>query len=1029
MTVLRTAYVEVMPKTDRFEPELNKRIRRIDASAAAGAAGDQAGESFGKRMSTALATAFAAAGIGAMIGGSITAALDVSGANDKLRAQLALTKDESGRLGKAAGELYASNYGDSMGTVNDAIAKVIQAVPSLRNASVPVLKEIAGGALDIARVFDQDVAKVTSAVSSMLRSGLAPNAQAAMDIITKGLQSGADKGGDFLDTLTEYSVQFTKLGLDGPASLGVINQLLAGGARNSDLAADALKEFSLRAIDGSKTSVEGYKLLNLNAKEMQKTIAAGGPAARQAFGTVVEQLNAMQDPVKRNTAGVALFGTQWEDLGDSFRRLDVSSVTDGLGKVAGATKGIADQSDQGRIQSFVRTLQTGLVSVVGGELLPRLTEWGTKLSSNQDLMDGLRDAGDRLVTVLQSTGEVTGTVVGWFREHETVTKSLAVAVGALLVVTQAHAAVMAVQAAGGIVQYIASIRIVSAVTKAWTAVQWLINVALTANPIGLVVAALVALGVGLFVAYKKSETFRNIVQGAWKGIQTAISFAWNNVIKPVVNALVWYFQNVVTPYVMFLWNNVFKPAWAGISYAVKAAWVVIQIALAAFKLYLNNVIIPVIKFLYNNVVKPVFNAIGTAVSWTWNTLIKPAFNNIKTGFSLIGSLISSVWNNYIKPVLTVLGTTVRDKVASAFTAGVNAIKTAWNKLKETAAAPVRFLVNTVINKGVIGGINWVAEKVGVKDRIAPIKLGFNQGGQLPGPPSAVDNMVASSPLGPVALAGGEYIVNARQTARHLPLLEAINAGRAFADGGLLGLIKGPAKWLSDRLGLGRLTAQFGDNPMVKTVLGAGKRVKDLALGRLKALVSEFLAGPGGAGEGGLQPAISGALAALRATFGRVPLISGLRPGAVTLTGNTSYHASGRAFDIAPVRDWAEFLRETMRPKLRELITPWQDLNLLNGRPHQYRGAVWRQHNFAGGNAHIHTAMANGGVIREPVWGVGRSGRTYSFGEVGPERVTPGEGRLGGEVHLHFHGPVASKQAAQDMVLGAYQQLRRERKIP
>jgi TP901 family phage tail tape measure protein len=37
----------------------------------------------------------------------------------------------------------------------------------------------------------------------------------------------------------------------------------------------------------------------------------------------------------------------------------------------------------------------------------------------------------------------------------------------------------------------------------------------------------------------------------------------------------------------------------------------------------------------------------------------------------------------------------------------------------------------------------------------------------------------------------------------------------------------------------------------------------------------------------------------------------------------------------------------------------------------------------------HTAMAGGGLISEPIFGVGRSGRTYSFGETGPERVIPG----------------------------------------
>lgn len=62
---------------------------------------------------------------------------------------------------------------------------------------------------------------------------------------------------------------------------------------------------------------------------------------------------------------------------------------------------------------------------------------------------------------------------------------------------------------------------VSAATKVYTAGQWLLNAALTANPIGLVVVAIAALVAGFVLAYKKSDTFRGIVDGLW-----------NNVLKP-----------------------------------------------------------------------------------------------------------------------------------------------------------------------------------------------------------------------------------------------------------------------------------------------------------------------------------------------------------------------------------------------------------------------------------------------------------------------------------------------------------------
>jgi phage-related protein len=69
---------------------------------------------------------------------------------------------------------------------------------------------------------------------------------------------------------------------------------------------------------------------------------------------------------------------------------------------------------------------------------------------------------------------------------------------------------------------------VAGATKAWTAAQWLMNAALTANPIGLVVAAIALLVGGLVIAYKKSETFRNIVNGSFGAVKkVAVGiFSW-----------------------------------------------------------------------------------------------------------------------------------------------------------------------------------------------------------------------------------------------------------------------------------------------------------------------------------------------------------------------------------------------------------------------------------------------------------------------------------------------------------------------
>jgi hypothetical protein len=71
--------------------------------------------------------------------------------------------------------------------------------------------------------------------------------------------------------------------------------------------------------------------------------------------------------------------------------------------------------------------------------------------------------------------------------------------------------------------YVTVVKVVAAVTKAWAAVQAVMNVVLAANPIGIIVLALVGLGVALVVAYRKSETFRAGVQTALRIVQLAFA--------------------------------------------------------------------------------------------------------------------------------------------------------------------------------------------------------------------------------------------------------------------------------------------------------------------------------------------------------------------------------------------------------------------------------------------------------------------------------------------------------------------------
>lgn len=440
----------------------------------------------------------------------------------------------------------------------------------------------------------------------------------------------------------------------------------------------------------------------------------------------------------------------------------------------------------------------------------------------------------------------------------------------------------------------------TAATWLATAATWALGAAMTfvAGPIGIIILVVAALVAGIIYAYKHNETFRNIVQAVWTFIKDFIKGAWENVIKPVWEGIVWFVMNAIVPAFKWLWS-VIKDTWNGIS-----------------------------------------------------------------GF------ISGAWNNVIKPTFNFLSKFITETIPNAFRSGVDTISNVWSRIKDVAKVPIRFVIETVINNGIIGVFNSVADFLHLPSSLripkVPMPPGFAGGGLLPGAPSDVDNMFGRGPGGQlIALASGEFVVNARSTRKALPLLEWINRGApGFAGGGLLDFLSGPIDWVKGKLSspISQISERFGSNAFAQLGLGVANRAKDGVISRVKELLSTSDVASGGGGTGGMQPAILAVLAALRAIFGNVGVISGLRPGSRTLTGNVSYHASGRAFDISPVLSWARFLNAAFGTKLRELITPWNDLNIHNGRPHRYSGAVWNQHNFAGGNAHIHAAMAQGGRI-------------------------------------------------------------------
>jgi SLT domain-containing protein len=622
------ATIQIIPSVRGISDELRRQL-----TGPAGDAGSEAGQAAGSSLLDKLKVGAAAAGAaaGAILVKGIGDAIGQANVTSKLQAQLGTTNKVAAQQGKVAGKLYSSGVSDSFESAADAIKSVMQAGLAPPGTTTKQLQSLATKASDVASVFDQDLGGVTNAISQMLRTGLAKSADDAFDIITRGFQSGANKADDLLDTFNEYGTSFRTLGLSGRDAMGLLQQGLAGGARDADQVADALKEFSLVASQGGQATEDVFKSIGLSGKQMVQDVAAGGGSAREALGKVLARLAALPASATKASAVKSLFGGPGEDLGAALFSLNVGKAADSLGKVGGAADKVGQTIRSGpshEIEVFTRTLQQGFVDFIGGKVLPIVSMLAHGF--NTTLLPPIRLIGSMLaatlIPALAGLWQVGVGVVGWLRDMGTWLIPIGIAVAgftaaifAQQIVTAAVTTVFAV--------YRGAILAWTAVQRGATIAQMAFNAVMNANPIVLVITAIVALGAALYIAYQRSETFRNAVQAAWQGIQTAAAFAWNSILKPAFEGIKTALAAVGQAFV-WLWASVIKPVFGFIDTAARILLTIITIV----------------------VFGPIYLAVkllGAIFSWLWTAVISPVVSAIVGGFKLLWAGVSLVFGYFV----------------------------------------------------------------------------------------------------------------------------------------------------------------------------------------------------------------------------------------------------------------------------------------------------------------------------------------------------------------------------------------------
>jgi TP901 family phage tail tape measure protein len=291
---------------------------------------------------------------------------------------------------------------------------------------------------------------------------------------------------------------------------------------------------------------------------------------------------------------------------------------------------------------------------------------------------------------LKETAEVTGirignvlipaimAAVGFFGKHQNAALALAGVIGGVLLASMVNFAVATtVATAKGAVflaQTIAATVADWAETVAITAMVVAENVAsaatavldavMDANPIVLIVLALVALGAALYEAYEHVGPFRRIVQDAFHAVGAAATWLWNNAIKPAWNGIVAGFKWVGSTAVE-MWQGYIEPAIHGIGAA--ASW-----------LY-NNAILPAAHGITAAV-----HAVGAAASWLWRDIFEPVGQGIAYMLEAVGETVGYIWSNILEPIFGFFVALLRFQVAVALFVVRKVAEEAWRGIAAVA---------------------------------------------------------------------------------------------------------------------------------------------------------------------------------------------------------------------------------------------------------------------------------------------------------------------------------------------------------
>lgn len=525
--------------------------------------------------------------------------------------------------------------------------------------------------------------------------------------LLQGLGGDTEKAANIADlAITDMSDNANKMG----TSMDLIQNAYQGFAKNNFTMLDNLKlgyggtqTEMIRLINDSgilekkikKIDEVSFDQMILAIHEIQNQIGITGTTAAEAADTIEGSKNSMS--------------ASWSNL--------LTEISKSDGDIGAAFDTFVD-SAMTYLQNLlprVKELMDNVISLIR----EKLEESAPELLSFFDMIaDGFKWILDNKDVIIAALGGIGAAFVAW---------NLVSIVQSVLAFAKALQA-MGLQAAFA------------------AAKQWLLNTALFANPIGLVVAAIAGLVAAFVILWNKSEAFREfwinlwekvkeIASSAWKAISGFFADAWVQVqeiwggiteffsgiwesIKGIFSTVAtWINEHVFQPII-----NFFKPvidfyveAWTIIFQLAKGCWEAIKIIWSAVKDWFNeNIIVPVKEFFVD-----LWTSITTKAQETWDS-VKSIWNVVSTWFndtivSPISNYFSNMWEN-LKSGASDAWSAIKDTFGSVADWFKDKFSVAWQNVKDVFSTGGKIFdgikegieeaFKTVVN-AIIRGINKV----------------------------------------------------------------------------------------------------------------------------------------------------------------------------------------------------------------------------------------------------------------------------------------------------------------------------------